>query len=235
MGKSLTQQKRGKGGPTYRCRAGGYKVELKYPSKEGNGKVLRLFSIAGFTAPLAMLKLDKETFFSVAADGLIEGQDIQIGKDAEIKIGNIMPIGKVPTGTSVFNIETIPLNGGKMVRSSGLTAKVIKKIENGDVIIELPSKEEKTLNEDCRVTIGVVAGGGRTEKPFVKAGKRYHLMKARGGKIYPRTSPIKMNAVSHPFGSGRGKNIGKSTIAPRNAPPGRKVGLIRARKTGRGK
>ena len=234
MGKSLIQQKRGKGGPTYRCRSGGYKVELKYPSVEGNGKVLKLFSIAGFTAPLAMMKVDKETFFNVAADGLIEGQDIQVGKDAEVKIGNILPLEKVPTGTSVFNIETIPLNGGKMVRSSGLTAKVIKKIESG-VIVELPSKEEKTLNENCRVTIGVVAGGGRTEKPFVKAGKRYHLMKARGGKIYPRTSPIKMNAVSHPFGSGRGKNVGKSTIAPRNAPPGRKVGLIRPRKTGRGK
>jgi len=233
MGKSLIQQKRGKGSSTYRARAAGYKVKIKYPSSEGLGKVIKLISIAGFTAPLAMIKVNKETFFSPATDGLCEGQDIQIGKNAEIKSGNILQLANIPTGTSIFNIETFPNGGGKLVRSSGLSARVIKKIV-GKTIIELPSKEEKILNDNCRATIGIIAGGGRVDKPFVKAGKRWHLMKARG-KLYPRTSPIKMNAVCHPFGSGRGKNIGKSTIPPRNAPPGRKVGLLRARKTGRGK
>jgi len=234
MGRRLIQQRRGKGSSTYRVRAGGYKVELRYPSSEGAGKIIKLFSIAGFTAPLAMVKVNKETFFNAAAEGLIEGQDIQVGKTAEVKTGNIMPLESIPTGTLIFNIETIPSNGGKLVRSSGLSAKIVKKIDNS-VIVELPSKEEKTLSNKCRATIGIIAGGGRTEKPFVKAGKKWHLMKARGGKVYPRTSAVKMNAVCHPFGSGRGKNKGKSTIAPRNAPPGRKVGLIRPRKTGRGK
>jgi len=233
MGKSLIQQKRGKGGPSYRARAKGYKIELRYPSSEGKGNVIKLISVAGFTAPLAMIKLNKETFFNLAADGICEGQEIEVGKNAGIKPGNILPLESIPTGMSVYNIETIPNNGGKLVRSSGISAKIIKKIDKG-IIVELPSKEEKILHNKCRATIGIIAGGGRIEKPFVKAGKKWHLMKARG-KLYPRTSPVKMNAVNHPFGGGRGKNIGKSTIPPRGAPPGRKVGLIRASKTGRGK
>jgi large subunit ribosomal protein L2 len=232
MGKSLIQQKRGKGSSTYRARAAGYKVKISYPSTEGLGKVIKLISIAGFTSPLALIKVNKENFFSPATEGLFEGQDIQIGKNAEIRGGNILPLASIPTGTSIFNIETFPGSGGKLVRSSGLSAKVIKKIVR-KAVIELPSKEEKMLDDNCRATIGIIAGGGRVDKPFVKAGKRWHLMKARG-KMYPRTSPVKMNAVCHPFGGGRGKNIGKSTIAPRNAPPGRKVGLLRPRKTGRG-
>jgi len=231
MGKSLIQQKRGKGSPTYRARAKGYKIKISYPSSEGEGKVLRLFSIAGFTAPIAMVKLNREIFFNVANEGLFEGQNIQVGKNAEIKPGNILPLWKIPTGTLIFNIETIPNAGGKLVRSSGISAKVIKKVENG-VIVNLPSKEEKILDNNCRASIGFIAGSGRTEKPFVKAGNRWHLMKARN-KLYPRTSPVKMNAVCHPFGGGRGKNIGKTTIAPRGAPPGRKVGLLRPSRTGR--
>ena len=64
----------------------------------------------------------------------------------------------------------------------------------------------------------------------MKAGKRYHMKKAKG-KLWPRTSAVKMNAVDHPFGSGRGKNP-KSKIPKRNAPPGKKVGLLRPRRTG---
>ena len=89
------------------------------------------------------------------------------------------------------------------------------------------------FDENSRATVGITAGGGRTEKPFVKAGSRAHLLRSRN-KHYPRTSPIKRNAVNHPFGGGRGKNMGKSGIAPRWAPPGRKVGLIRPRSSGRG-
>jgi len=230
MGKSLTQQKRGKGSPTYRARAKGYKIRVSYPSSEGQGKVLKLISIAGFSAPLAMIKLDREIFFNIANEGLFESQEIQIGKNAEAKSGNILPLVNIPTGTLIYNIETVPGLGGKLVRSSGISAKVIKKIIEG-VVVALPSKEEKVMNNNCRATIGVAAGSGRVDKPFVKAGKRWHLMKARG-KLYPRTSPVKMNAVCHPFGGGRGKRI-KSKIAKRNAPPGAKVGLIRPSRTGR--
>jgi len=98
----------------------------------------------------------------------------------------------------------------------------------------LPSKKQKSFLPECRATIGIISGSGKKEKPFVKAGTRHHLMRAKG-KLYPRTSGVAMNAVDHPFGSGRGRHIGKSQIAPRFAPPGRKVGMIRARRTGRRK
>ena len=67
---------------------------------------------------------------------------------------------------------------------------------------------------------------------MLKAGKHYHAMKARN-KLYPVTSGVAMNAVDHPFGSGRGRHVGKPKTPPKNAPPGRNVGLIRARRTGR--
>ncbi len=143
-----------------------------------------------------------------------------------------MKLKDIPVGTPIFNIETYKGSGGKLVRASGLNAKVSKKVPKG-IIIELPSKKEKLLSGDVKATIGIIAGSGRTEKPLIKAGKKWHMMKGKG-KLYPRTSAVKMNAVDHPFGSGRGKRI-KSKIPKRNAPPGKKVGLLRPRRTGRKK
>lgn len=233
MGKRIIQQRRGRGTSTFRVRPSAYMIRLNYPVIEGKGTVLRLVSHAGHTSPLALLKINNKTFYNVAVEGLEEGQEISMGKTAEIKSGNITPLSAVPIGTNVCNIEVIPYAGGKLVRASGISAIVTKKLP-GKVALLLPSKSEKLFHENSRATIGIIAGGGRTEKPFVKAGKRWHLMKARN-KLYPRTSPVKMNSVNHPFGGGRGKNMGKSSIAPRWAPPGRKVGLLKPRKTGRGK
>jgi large subunit ribosomal protein L2 len=81
--------------------------------------------------------------------------------------------------------------------------------------------------------IGVVSGDGRKIKPLIKAGKSHHINKSKGRKWH-RTSAVKVNAIDHPFGGGRGKRI-KSKIAKRNAPPGRKVGHIRPKQTGRKK
>ena len=93
-------------------------------------------------------------------------------------------------------------------------------------------EEPTILSPHCRASVGVVGGGGRVEKPFLRAGPRYHLMKAKG-KMYPRMRGIAMAAVYHPFGGGRHQHPGKSTSTSRNAPPGRKVGNIAPRKTGR--
>ena len=100
--------------------------------------------------------------------------------------------------------------------------------------VEIIIKRRKLrLNKDCRATVGVAAGEGRLSKPLIKAGKQHHRMKAQGRKWH-RTSAVKTNAVDHPFGGGRGKRI-KSKIAKRNAPPGRKVGHLRPKQTGRRK
>jgi large subunit ribosomal protein L2 len=98
-------------------------------------------------------------------------------------------------------------------------------------VIELPSKKKKSLHPTCRVTIGVPAGEGRNEKPWIKAGRKWHAMHRRG-KLYPRTSGVAMNAYDHPFGSGY-SGLGKHKSVSRHAPPGRKVGSISPRRTGK--
>ncbi len=232
MGKRIRQQRKGKGGPTFRARKKAFKIALSYPTKEGEGRVVKLISSAAHTAPIALIRLDREKFYNIAAAGMYEGQPVQIGKNAAIRFGNILPLAQIPIGTPVYNIEIIPLRGGRLVRSSGLSAKVVKKEKKG-VVVMLPSKAEKIFPGEARATIGIVAGGGRIEKPFVKAGKLWYARRAKG-KHYPLTSAVKMNIVAHPFGSGRGKKI-KSKIAKRHAPPGAKVGLLRPKRTGRRK
>ncbi|MEK6872548.1 MAG: hypothetical protein AABW90_00870 [Nanoarchaeota archaeon] len=178
-------------------------------------------------------KNKKIRFFVPAVDGIYEGKEIYIGKRPESRIsetGDILKLKDIKQGTTVFNVEAVPGNGGKYFRSSGSFGIITTK----DDKVEIQVKRRKIkLHENCRAIIGVVGGDGRIIKPFVKAGKKYYKMKSVGRKWH-RTSAVKMNIVDHPFGSGRGKRI-KSKIAKRNAPPGAKVGHIRPRKTGRGK
>ena len=88
------------------------------------------------------------------------------------------------------------------------------------------------MNPKCRATIGIIAGGGRVDRPFLKAGKKYHKMKTRAAK-YPRVRGVAMNVIDHPFGGGNMQHPGRPTTVSRRAPPGRKVGQIAARRTGR--
>ena len=123
-----------------------------------------------------------------------------------------------------------PGDGGKLCRSSGTFAVVIAR-EEKKVTVMLPSKKKAEMPVDCRATIGTTAGSGRKDKPFMKAGNKYHAMKALG-KFTAKTSATNKNVVQHPFG---GKNFGKHKTVSRDAPPGRKVGSIAARRTGRKK
>ena len=99
--------------------------------------------------------------------------------------------------------------------------------------VKLPSKKLVNLPLNVRATIGNVSCGGRGEKPFVKAGNKFHAMKAKK-KLYPRVRGVAMNALDHPFG-GAQHHPGKSKSTARNAPPGRKVGSIASKRTGRRK
>lgn len=232
MGKRIIQQARGKGSLTYRVKRKAYSVRIGYPLYSGKGSVLKLINSPAHTTPIAKIKIGRETFFNIAVVGLHEGQTIEIGEQASCNPGNILPLGKIPAGINICNIEIKPGAGGKIVRSSGIYARIVKKTDYG-VVVLLPSKKEKFFDKKARATIGVVAASGRTDKPIVKAGKMWHMMKARN-KLWPRTSAVKFNAVDHPFGSGRGKRI-KPKIAETGAPPGKKVGLLRPRRTGRRK
>ena len=231
MAKRIIQQARGRGGPTYRVKKKAFRYRLQYPQKlEGEGTVIKLFDSAAHSSPLAKVQYSKGTFFMPAFNGMLEGQKIQFNGD--VKEGNILRLGDIPLKTKIYNIESRPGDGGRFVRSAGNCA-VVNRIINKVVLVLFPSKKERKFNPDCRATIGVTAGAGRLDKPIVEAGKQFHIKKSKS-KLWPRTSAVKMNAVDHPFGSGRGKNP-KSKIAKRNAPPGRKVGLLRPRRTGKRK
>lgn len=232
MAKRIISQARGKGSGTYRVRRRAFRFELKYPSKlEGEGTVLKLQNSAAHTAPLAKILFNGGVFFMPAFEGMIEGQKIKFGGN-EVKEGNIMTLENIPVKTRIYNIESRPGDGGVFIKTAGSSA-VVSRVFGRYVYVVMPSKKEKKFNPNCRAVVGVIAGAGRKEKPFMKAGKKHHLTKARG-KLWPRTSAVKMNVIDHPFGSGRGKNP-KSKIAKRNAPAGRRVGHLRPSRTGRKK
>ncbi len=232
MGKRIIVQARGKGSSTYRVSKKAFRYKIQFPKRlEGEGEVIQLINSSAHTAPLARVKYSEGTFYIPAFEKMIEGQKINFG-GKEIKEGNILKLEDIPIKTHIYCIESKQGDGGKFIKSGGSSAVVDKVIEN-DVFILMPSKKEKKLNKNCRAIIGVIAGHGRVDKPVLKAGKKYHIKKAKS-KLWPRTSAVKMNAIDHPFGSGRGKRI-KSKIAKRNAPPGAKVGLLRPRRTGKRK
>lgn len=235
MGKRLVQQARGRGGPTYRAPSFRYVGEARYNRVEvSSAKVVDFVHCAGHTAPLVRMAYNNgDTGVIIAADNLRVGKEIAIGKDAPIETGNVLPLENIPEGTLIFNIECVPGDGGKFVRSSGTFAKVLSKLRGG-VIVLLPSKKTKTFSPQCKASIGNCAGGGRVDKPFVKAGNHYYWMKARN-KLWPLVKGVARNAVDHPFGGSCSRHKGKPTIAPKNAPPGRKVGMIHPRRSGRKK
>jgi large subunit ribosomal protein L2 len=234
MGKRIIQQARGHGSKTYRVRVNAFKYQIKYPRLlEEEGKVIKLLNSPAHSAPLAKISTKQGSFYIPAFKGMIEGQVIKFGKNIkEIKDGNILRLKDIPIRTRVYCIESRPGDGGKFIKTGGSSAEV-SRIIGQDIYLLMPSKREKKFNKECRAVIGVIAGHGRTEKPIIKAGKQHYIKKARN-KLWPRTGALKVNAIDHPFGSGRGKNP-KSKIAKRNAPAGAKVGLLRPKRTGKRK
>jgi len=232
MGKRIISQARGHGSLSYRVRRRAYQYKIKYPMQEGEAEIISLIHSAGHSAPLMKLKIKDEIFYNPAFNSAIVGEKIKIG-EAEAKQGNILSLKHIPLGSSIYNIELNPGDGGRMMRAAGCSAILLKKLENNKFALLMPNKKEITISGDCRASLGTIAGSGKILKPFITAGNKWFKMKARN-KLWPRTSAVKMNAVDHPFGSGRGKRI-KSKIAKRNAPPGTRVGHIRPRRTGRRK
>jgi len=232
MGKRIISQARGKGSHTYRVSKKAFRFKLQFPKKlEGEGIVIKLFNSRAHTSPLAKIKYLEGSFYIPAFKNMFEGQKINF-MDKKIEEGSIQRLGDIPTKTKIYNIESRPGDGGKFIKSAGNSA-MVSKVVGKNVFVLMPSKKEKKFNPNCRAVIGVSAGAGRLEKPVIKAGKKHHIKKSKS-KLWPRTSAVKMNAIDHPFGSGRAKNP-KSKIAKRNAPPGRKVGLLRPRRTGKKK
>ena len=238
MGKRILQRRRGKAGIQFRAPIKGKIGPVRYPrigpDSQGTATITALRDERGRSAPLAQVGYGDHKFtYLPAVSGLSVGKQFSMGAGAALVSGNMMPLSQIPEGTRICNIELRQGDGGKLVRASGTSAILFSK-DAGRAIVKLPSGKSMYLSEKCRATIGEIAGGGRREMPFLRAGARHHAMRA-SGRLYPRMRAIAMAAVYHPFGGGRHQHPGKSTSTSRNAPPGRKVGLIAPRKTGRGR
>lgn len=235
MGKKIRVQRRGKGTPTYRAKSFRHLGEVRLPpaSEEiATAVVVDILHDPGRSAPVARVRYpDGQERLILAPEGIKVGDQIACGISAPIQPGNTLSLAEIPEGTAIHNIESQPGDRGRFVRASGTYAALVAH-DVGQAIVQLPSGEIRAFNPRCRATIGVVAGGGRVDKPFVKAGKRHWAMLAKG-KPYPRVRGVAMNVVDHPFGGGRGKHAGRPKTVARGAPAGQKVGLIAARRTGK--
>lgn len=236
MGKNILVQRRGRGGFIFRAPTHRRIHPTGYNSANGHstGWVRDLLHEVARGAPLARLEVGRsEEIYVPAAEGMYVGQQIQIGSEVPAETGNIKALGRIPEGTMICNVELRPGDGGSLSRSSGTYALVVSHTPAGTEL-RMPSGRTLHLNDKCRAMIGVVAGAGRTEKPFLKAGPKSFLQKSRGRK-WPVVKGQAMIAASHPYGGGRHKHAGKPTTVGRWTSPGRKVGNIAARQTGRAK
>merc|ERR1712226_1659393 len=215
MGRVIRGQRKGNGSvfKSHNTHRKGAAQHRKYDAAERNGYVkgvvTDIIHDSGRGAPLAKVTFrhpikyrhQKELF--IAAEGTYTGQFIYCGKKATLNIGNIMPVGEMPEGTIICNLEE-----------------------------KLASGSKKIIPSTARATVGQIAGGGRTEKPMLKAGAAYHKFKAKRN-CWPKVRGVAMNPVEHPHGGGNHQHIGHASTVRRDCPPGKKVGLIAARRTGR--
>jgi len=233
-------------GSVFKARSKGRKGPSKlracdYAEREGyiKGVVREILHDPGRGAPLARVvfrdpyRFKQRKELMVAAEGMHTGQFIYCGKKAKLTVGNVLPIKSMPEGTVICNVEEKPGDRGSVARASGNYCTVIAhNPDTGKSRIRLPSGSKKTLSSDCRGMVGVVAGGGRIDKPMLKAGTAYHKYRVKRN-CWPRVRGVAMNPVEHPHGGGNHQHVGHPTTTRRDAPPGRKVGLIAARRTGR--
>ena len=232
MGKRLIQQRRGRFRGRYNVPSHKFRGDVSYINeKEMRGVVEEIVHDPGRTSPVARVRLEnnRETLM-LATEGMQVGHAVRFTENREVEMGNVLPLGLIPEGYPVYNIELVPGDGGKLVRAGGSNAAVVSH-DAKQTTIRLPSGQFKTVVSSCRATIGLPAGGGRKDKPFLKAGKKYFQFR-RKGKQYPVVRGIAMNAVAHPHGGGSHQHVGKPSTVSRGAPPGRKVGNIAAKRTG---
>jgi len=239
MGKRLIVQRRGKGGSVFKSPRWKHIAKAKYRKltnvfykKTIVGYVVDLLHEPGRTCPIMKVKFeDNVTCYLPAPEGIAIGQKILYGAEVPPNLGNILALKNIPDGSRICNVELAPGDGGKIARASGTYAIVLTHTNN-KVLIQLPSKRTKEIDGRARAMIGIISAGGRIEKPLLKAGKAYHISKSKSWK-YPTVRGKAMSPYAHPAGGGsHPKGL---TPAPRNAPPGAKVGHIAPKRTGRRK
>eukprot|EP00010_Vexillifera_abyssalis_P007454 CAMPEP_0201547060 /NCGR_PEP_ID=MMETSP0173_2-20130828/3460_1 /ASSEMBLY_ACC=CAM_ASM_000268 /TAXON_ID=218659 /ORGANISM="Vexillifera sp., Strain DIVA3 564/2" /LENGTH=256 /DNA_ID=CAMNT_0047955973 /DNA_START=41 /DNA_END=811 /DNA_ORIENTATION=+ len=245
MGRVIRSQRKGRGSvftahTKHRKGAAKHRA-IDYSERRGfiRGVVREIIHDPGRGAPLARVvfrhpyRYKKVTETFIATEGMYTGQSVFCGAKAQLAVGNTLPLARVPEGATVSNVEIKTGDRGKLARASGNYITVIShNKDTGKTRIRLPSGSKKTVPSTARCTVGIVAGGGRIDKPLLKAGNAYHKYKAKRN-AWPRVRGVAMNPVEHPHGGGNHQHIGHASTCRRDAPPGRKCGLIAARRTGR--
>jgi len=227
MGKRLRTQRRGRGSPGYRSPSHRHVDDVRLPHAEsGSGTITDLIQAPGRTSPLAVISYNGKTDYQIAVEGTKVGQVVTIGTK-DIVAGNITTLNKIPEGTLVHNIEGTPGDGGKYAKTAGASATVVSRGEK--VVLLMPSGQMKEFHPTCRAVIGVVAGGGRGDKPLAKAGKNVLTLRSRSvaNKV---VSGVAMNAVDHPHGGGSHPHVGGPNCQRRTASPGQKAGFLPKKK-----
>lgn len=192
---------------TVRYRGGGHKrryriVDFKREKTGVPAKVATIEYDPNRTARIALLHYaDGEKRYILAPEKLQVGQTIISGPDAEPVVGNSKPLGKIPLGTILHNIEIQPGKGGQIARSAGSYAQLVAK-EGRYVSLKLPSGEVRMVLAECTATIGAVSNGTHMNVRLGKAGRKRWLGRR------PRTRGVAMNPVDHPMGGGEGRASG---------------------------
>ena len=175
-------------------------IDFKRNSKDGmNAKVIGIEYDPNRTANIALICYeDGEKAYILAPVGLTDGMVVQSGPDAEIRVGNCLPLENIPVGTLVHNVEMKPGKGGQMVRAAGLSAQLMAK-EGKYATLRLPSGEMRMVPIGCRASIGTVGNGEQSLIKIGKAGRKRHM------GIRPTVRGSVMNPNDHPHGGGEGK------------------------------
>ncbi len=192
----ITVRHRG-GGATKKYRI----IDFKRNDKDGiPGTVKGIEYDPNRTANIALIVYaDGEKRYIIAPEGLKDGQKIMNGPEAEVRVGNCLPLDAIPVGTNVHNIELKPGHGGQMVRSAGATAQLMAK-EGKFATLRLPSGEMRMVPILCRATIGTVGNIDHSLINYGKAGRIRHM------GIRPHVRGSVMNPNDHPHGGGEGRS-----------------------------
>ena len=197
-----------KGRITSRRRGGGHKrqyriIDFKRNKFDIPAKVVAIEYDPNRSARIALLHyIDGEKRYILSPYGIKVGDKVVSSqKKAPLKIGNCLPLSKIPSGLFVHNVELVPGKGAQMVRSAGAGAQVLAK-DAGMVTLKLPSGEVRMVNEKCMVTIGEVGNKSHETVKIGKAGRSRWLGRR------PKVRGVAMNPVDHPMGGGEGKSSG---------------------------
>jgi len=220
----LTRGLSGKGGRnnkgrlTATSRGGGCKrlyrnVDFKRGKMGVPSTVVRIEYDPNRTAHIALIQFtDGEKRYILAPQGLRPGDSVQSGPEAEIRIGNALPLGRIPVGTLLHNIEMKPGKGGQMARSAGVGAQLMGK-EGLRAILKLPSGEFRRVDIRCMASIGVIGNVDYSNRKIGKAGCSRWL------GIRPTVRGVAMNPVDHPHGGGEGRTSGgRHPVSPWGVP-----------------